>query len=644
VTFSRLSFRIALAALTLALIPALMTPVARANEEPQWQHALSLFGSVKYPAGFKHFDYVNPNAPKGGSARQATSGTFDSFNIAIGYVRGNLAAGMTYIYDTLMASSLDEVSTEYGMIAEAVMHPEDFSWAKFRLNPQARWHDGKPITVEDVIYSLEASKKHSPQLAAYYRHVTKAEQTGEREVTFTFDSKGNRELPLILGQLIVLPKHWWEGKDANGRQRDIAATTLEPPLGSGAYRIKNFEPGRYITYERVPDYWAKDLNVNVGTNNFDELRIDYFRDATVALEAFRGDQVDWRFENSARNWATAYDFPAVRDGRVIKEEFPILSQGVMQAFAFNTRRDKFKDPRVRRAFNYAFDFEEMNKAMFYGQYIRIGSYFSGTELAWNWRPDPNSPSKPTAEPAAASGLPEGLELEILEPLRAQLPPEVFTTPYTNPTFNSPNAMRENLREATRLLREAGYEIRNRRLVNAKTGEPFTVEILLREPTFERVALFLRPSLERLGIEVRVRTVDDSQYENRLRNWDFDIVVASWGQSLSPGNEQRSYWGSQAADNPGSRNLAGIKNPAVDALIDRIIFAKNRPELVAATRALDRVLMWNHYVIPQWTYGKQRTARWNRFGRPEAMPAYGAAAFPTIWWWDAARAAKVGNRQ
>ena len=421
-TFSRLSFRIALAALTLALIPALMTPVARANEEPQWQHALSLFGSVKYPAGFKHFDYVNPNAPKGGSARQATSGTFDSFNIAIGYVRGNLAAGMTYIYDTLMASSLDEVSTEYGMIAEAVMHPEDFSWAKFRLNPQARWHDGKPITVEDVIYSLEASKKHSPQLAAYYRHVTKAEQTGEREVTFTFDSKGNRELPLILGQLIVLPKHWWEGKDANGRQRDIAATTLEPPLGSGAYRIKNFEPGRYITYERVPDYWAKDLNVNVGTNNFDELRIDYFRDATVALEAFRGDQVDWRFENSARNWATAYDFPAVRDGRVIKEEFPILSQGVMQAFAFNTRRDKFKDPRVRRAFNYAFDFEEMNKAMFYGQYIRIGSYFSGTELAWNWRPDPNSPSKPTAEPAAASGLPEGLELEILEPLRAQVPP------------------------------------------------------------------------------------------------------------------------------------------------------------------------------------------------------------------------------
>jgi microcin C transport system substrate-binding protein len=627
-----------------SLMLAQALPAAHANEEPQWRHALSLFGDVKYPEGFKRFEYVNPDAPKGGLVRQAMIGTFDNFNVAVGFVRGNMAAGLNLIYDSLMTSSLDEVSTEYGQIAEAVMHPDDYSWARFRLNPQARWHDGQPITVDDVIYSLEVSKKHNPQLAAYYRHVVKAEKTGEREVTFTFDSKGNRELPLILGQLTVLPKHWWEGKDANGRQRDVGATTLEPPLGSGAYRIKSFEPGRNIVYARVPDYWGKDLAVSIGVNNFDELRFEYFRDITVALEAFKGDQLDWRYETSARNWATAYDFPAAREKRVVMEEFPILSQGVMQAFAFNIRRDKFKDPRVRRAFNYAFDFEEMNKALFYGQYTRIDSFFSGTELAWNWRPDPNSPSKPTADPAPASGLPEGLELSMLEPLRDQLPPEVFTTPYTNPTFGSPTAMRENLREATRLLREAGYEIRNRRLVNAKSGEPFTVEILLREPAFERVALFMRPSLERLGIAVNVRTVDDSQYENRLRTWDFDMIVVSWGQSLSPGNEQRNYWSTQSADNPGSRNFVGIKNPAIDALIDRIIFAKDRAELVAATRAMDRVLMWNHYVIPQWTYGKQRTVRWNRFAHPEFMPAYGAAAFPTVWWWDKERAAKAGARQ
>lgn len=630
----------------LLLAPVLMATPAYTSDAPEWRHGLSLFGDIKYPAGFKHYDYVNPDAPKGGTVRQVAlgGGTFDNFNLAVAYVRGTLASGVGLIYDTLMTRAYDEVSTDYGLIAEAVMHPDDFAWAKFRLRPEARWHDGRPITVEDVIWSLEVSKKHSPQLAAYYRHVVKAEKTGEHEVTFTFDSKGNRELPLILGQLMVLPKHWWEGKDANGRQRDIGATTLEPPLGSGAYRIKSFEPGRNVVYERVKDYWAKDLNVNVGQNNFDELRFEYFRDSTVALEAFKGDQVDWRFENSARNWATAYDFPAARDGRVIREEFPILSQGIMQAFAFNIRRDKFKDPRVRQALNYAFDFEEMNKALFYGQYIRIDSYFAGSELAWNWRPDPQVVAKATAEPASASGLPTGLELEILETVRDKVPPEVFTKPYTNPTGGNPRSMRENLREATRLLREAGYEVRDRRLVNAKTGEPFTIEVLLREPSFERVALFMRPALERLGIAMSVRTVDDSQYENRLRNWDFDMTVESWGQSLSPGNEQRSFWGSQAANNPGSRNVAGIMNPAVDALIERIIFAKDRAELVAATRAMDRVLLWNYYVIPQWYYGKQRTARWNRFAHPTNMPAYGAAMFPSIWWWDKERAAQAGGRQ
>lgn len=600
----------------------LATP-ARA-EEKIWRHGLSLFGELKYPPGFRHFDYVNPAAPKGGTVRMIAFGTFDNFNVVVAGIKGSLAGGINLVYDTLMESSLDEVSTEYGLIAEAVSHPADFSSVTYRLRREARWHDGRPITPADVIYSLEVFKRHSPQLAAYYRHVVAAEETGAHEVTFVFDGPGNRELPQIVGQLTVLPKHWWEGTDASGRKRDIAATTLEPVLGSGAYRIKSFSPGRTITFERVKDYWGKDINVNIGKDNFDEIRFEYFRDSTVALEAFKADVVDWRTENSAKNWATGYDFPAVRDKRVILEEFPINNVGIMQAFAFNIRRRQFQDPRVRRAFNFAFDFEEMNKQIFFGQYKRIASYFEGTELA-------------------SSGLPEGQELAILETVRDKVPPEVFTTPYTNPVGGSPERMRANLREGTRLLREAGYVVKDQRLVHAGTGEPLTVEFLTQEPSIERIVLFYKPSLERLGITVSVRTVDDAQYENRLRTWDFDVIVASWPQSLSPGNEQRGYWGSQAADQPGSRNLIGIKNPAVDALIERVIFAKDRAELVAATRALDRVLLWNHYVVPQFTYGKQRTARWDRFGRPQNMPKYGAAAFPTIWWWDAEKAARIATR-
>ena len=383
----------------------------------------------------------------------------------------------------------------------------------------------------------------------------------------------------------MLPKHWWEGTDKAGNKRDVAATTLEPPLGCGAYRIKEFVPGRTIVYERVKDYWGKDLNVNVGRDNFDELRFEYFRDATVALEAFKADAIDWRTENSAKNWATAYDFPGGQGRARRQGGIPDPSSRRHAGLRLqHPPARKFKDPRVRRAFNFALDFEEMNKQLFFGQYKRINSYFEGTELA-------------------SSGLPEGEELEILETVRDKVPPEVFTTPYTNPVNGSAEDVRANLREATRLLREAGYEVRNQKLVNAKTGEPLTVEFLIDQPELERIVLFYKPSLERLGIKMSLRTVDDAQYENRLRSWDFDIIVANWGQSLSPGNEQRDYWGSQAADQPGSRNLVGIKNPAVDALIERVIFAKNRAELVAATKALDRVLLWNHYVVPQWTYGK-----------------------------------------
>jgi microcin C transport system substrate-binding protein len=595
-----------------------------ATQQKNWRHGLSLFGDLKYQPGFARFDYVNANAPKGGLARQISIGTFDNFNIVVAGVKGALAGSIELLYDTLLVPALDEVSSEYGLIAESVSYPDDFSSASYRLRAEAKWHDGSPVTPDDVIFSFEAFRKYSPQLAAYYRHVAKVEKTDDREITFTFDAPGNRELPQIVGQLTIMPKAWWEGTDKNGKKRDIGETTLEPPLGGGAYRLKEFSAARTLVYERVADYWGHTLNVNVGRDNFDQLRFEYFRDTTVALEAFKADTVDWRTENSAKNWATAYDFPAVTEKRVILEEFPITSSGVMQAFAFNIRRAKFQDPRVRRAFNYAFDFEEMNRQIFFGQYSRVASYFQGTELA-------------------CSGIPAGRELELLNTVRDKVPPEVFTTAYSSPVNGNPEAVRNNLREAIRLLKETGYEIQNQKLIDSKTGTPFAVEFLADDPNFERVFLFYKPSLDRLGITVSVRTVDDAQYENRLRNWDFDIITNSWGESLSPGNEQRGYWGSQAADQPGSLNLIGIKNPAVDAMIDAVIFAKSRDDLVAATHALDRVLLWNHYVVPQWSYGKVRSARWDRFGRPEQMPKYGASAFPTVWWWDADKAAKAGTK-
>ncbi|MGY3237680.1 microcin C transport system substrate-binding protein [Bradyrhizobium sp. USDA 4448] len=606
-------------------VPIVRTAAAQSGGELPWRHALSLFGDVKYPADFKRFDYVNPDAPKGGTVRQIAIGTFDNFNYVVSGVKGNLAAPVPLIYDTLTTAALDEVSTEYGLLAEAVSRPDDSSFVIYRLRAQAKWHDGKPVTAEDVIYSLDVLKKNHPFYAAYYRHVVGAEKVGDRDVKFTFDAPGNRELPQIVGQLVVLPKHWWEGTDAQGKKRDVTVTTLEIPLGGGPYRIKDYVAGRSIVLERVKDYWGSEVNVNIGRNNFDELRYEYFRDATVAIEAFKADQVDWRAENSAKNWATAYDFPAVAEKRVVLEEFPNRSSGVMQAFAPNLRRAKFADARVRRALNYAFDFEEMNKQIFFGQYKRISSYFDGIE------------------DLMATGVPEGKELEILEGLRAEIPPEVFTTPYTNPVGGSPEAVRENLREALRLLKEAGYEVRDRKLIEVKTGTQLSLELLAQDPAFERVMLFYKPSLERLGIAVSVRTIDPTQYENRLREWDFDIVVASWGESLSPGNEQRESWGSKAADMSGSRNVVGIKNPAIDKLIDRVIFAKDRAELVAATKALDRVLLWNHYVVPQWNYPKLRTARWDRFGRPAEMPKYGQSAFPFIWWYDADKAARIAKK-
>jgi microcin C transport system substrate-binding protein len=608
------------------LVAALAACLALASpglaQEAPWRHGLAIMGEPKYPADFPHFEYVNPNAPKGGLVRFGVQGTFDNFNLAVEGVKGELENGIGQIYETLMISSPDEVFTEYGLLAESVRHAPDFSSASYRLRPQARWHDGKPVTPEDVIFSLETLKKQSPMFAFYYKNVIKAEKTGEREVTFTFNETGNRELPLILGQLTVLPKHWWEGTAPDGRPRNVGETTLEPPLGSGPYRMKSFEAGRTAVYERVADYWGRDLNVNRGKYNFDEIRFEYFRDSTVLVEAFKGDRFDWRSENVARNWATAYDIPALREGRLIKEEFPDRGSGSMQAFVFNLRRDKFKDERVRRAFNLAFDFEETNRTLFFGAYKRVDSYFFGTELA-------------------SSGLPEGREREILESMKDKVPPSVFTTPYRNPVNGSPEAVRANLREAVRLLQEAGYEQRSGRLVNKTTGEALTAEFLTYDSTHERYALPYRQALERIGIALTIRVVDMAQYQNRMRAFDFDITTSGWAQSLSPGNEQRDSWGSEAAERPGSRNYAGIKDPAIDALVERIIFAKDREELVATTRALDRVLLHHHYVVPQWGSGVTRALRWNRFARPDKLPQYGGAAFPTIWWYDQTLAQKTG---
>ena len=589
---------------------------------PAWRHGVSPFGDLKYPSGFKQFDYINANAPKGGAARQIALGTFDNFNMVVAGVKGTLALGIDLIYDTLLVSALDEVLSSYGLIAEAVHHPDDFSSVSYRLRAEAKWHDGTPVTPDDVIFSFNTFKKLSPQSAASYVNVVKAEKTGDREVTFAFKGTGHHRLPELLGQLTILPKAWWEGTD--DKKRDIGSTTLEPPLGSGPYAIKEFTPGRSIVYERVKDYWGSDVNVNIGRDNFDELQFEYFRDGTAALEAFKADAADWRVENSAKNWATGYDFPAVADKRVILEEFPINNVGVMQAFAFNIRREKFQDPRVRLAFNYAFDFEEMNKQLFYGQYKRITSYFEGTDLA-------------------ATGLPGPRELELLNTVRDKVPPEVFAKAYSNPVGGTPVAVRDNLREAVRLLKASGYDMRDQQFVNSKSGEPFTVEFLGNNPVFERVFLFYKPSLERLGITVSVRTVDEAQFENRLRSWDFDIITYGWPETQLPGNELRDCWSSQAADQSGSDNMIGIKNPAVDAMIEHVVFAKTYEDLVAAAKALDRVLLWNHYVVPQWSYNEVRTARWDRFSHHDPLPKYGMSAFPSLWWWDADKAAKTASR-
>jgi microcin C transport system substrate-binding protein len=568
------------------------------------KEGMSLYGDLKYGPGFTHFDYANPQAPKGGAIRYSAIGTFDTLNPFV--INGVPAAGIGMIFDTLSASSEDEPASEYGLAAQSIDLAPDKLSVLYTLRKEARFHDGTPMTPEDVIWTFETLRaKGQPMYRLYYGDVTKVEKEGDRGVRFYFKSAKNRELPQILGQMPVLSKAYWS-------KRDFEKTTLDSPPGSGPYTIQSLDPGRSITYSRVPDYWGADLPVNKGRYNFDTIRYDYYRDATIALEAFKAGQYDARVENSAKDWATGYDGPALGAGLIKKEQIPNQLPSGMQGFGFNLRRPIFQDPRVREALAYAFDFQWSNKNLFYGAYQRTRSYFDNSDLA-------------------ATGVPQGKEFEILENFRGQIPDAVFTAEYDPPKYDGSGDIRDGLRSALALLKEAGWTFKGEKLVSDKTGQPFEFEILLDNPQFERIVLPFVQNLKRMGISARVRTVDTAQYEKRMETFDYDMTVVLFPESLSPGNEQREYWGSQAADEQGSRNLLGIKNKVIDTLIEELVQAPDRASLVAHARALDRVLQYGYYVIPNFHLAAFRVAYWDKFRRPAISPKY-ALGFDT-WWVD-----------
>ncbi|MBL8577991.1 MAG: ABC transporter substrate-binding protein [Mesorhizobium sp.] len=616
------------AALLLGTFAAVALSLSSAGAQ-EWHTTSSLMGKSKYGENFERYDYVNPDAPKGGTLNSVVQGSFDSLNPYI--VRGTPAAGLApfgggLLYDTLMEQSIDEPSVSHPLVAEAFKYPDDYSSATYRLDPRARWHDGQPITVDDVIWSFNTLKELSPWYRRYYENVTEAVAVGDREVEFRFDQKGNRELPKILGDLAVLPKHWWEGTDAKGRKRDITQPTLEPPLGSAAYKIESVRPGQDIVWARVPDYWGAKLPVKIGRENFDKRKYIYILDTEAAWQAFtKGGFEDINREPSARNWKTKYDFPALKAGDVIQKEFQSISGAKFQGFAMNARRPLFADRKVRQALTLAYDFETPNRMLSFGLNTRVNSYFMGSDLA-------------------SSGLPEGKELEILEPFRSELPPELFTQEFKLPVYATPQDERTHLREALKLLSEAGWTLKNGKLVDAG-GKPFEFEVLSASDALEAPFNFYAETLRKIGITARMRVVDTSQYTNRLNDYDFDMILAPLAQSESPGNEQREFWSAKAADTPGSRNYSGIKNPVVDKLVERVIFATDRDDLLAATHALDRVLLWNYYYVPQLTRDVDFYAYWNKFGIPEKQPTY-IGPDTESWWIDVdkekALAAKYGR--
>ncbi len=587
---------------------ALAPAIARAQPATTIGHGIAIHGTPGYPADAKHLAFANPDAPKGGTLRDASHGTFDSLNPFI--LKGTSVNLLSTVYETLAVQALDEPATGYCLLAETIEVPEDRAWAIFSLRPQARWHDGRPVTADDVVFSFDTLKeKGSPTYSVYWQNVKSAEKLDDRRVRFVFSDANNRELANIIGQLPVLPRHWWAS-------REFDRTSLEIPLGSGPYRVASLEPGRFIVLRRVEDYWGRDVWLNRGRNNFDVLRYEYFRDETVAFEAFKAGSIDYREENTPRQWALAYDFPAVRSGAVQRLELSHESALPIQGIIFNLRRETYRNRRLREAFVHLIDFEWFNKTLSYGLLTRVDSYFFNSELA-------------------ARGLPSPEELKFLEPLRGQIPPEVFTQPFRLPATDGSGNNREGLRRAIALLKEAGWEIRNGRMTNVKSDRPLSFELLLGEPRMERFGLPFKQWCERIGVEVRLRTVDPVQYQKRMEAFDYEATIDLWANSLSPGNEQREYWGSKAADTQGSRNTIGIKDPAVDALIEQLIAAPDRPSLVACSRALDRVLLWNYFIVPQYYTKTIWVAYWNRFGRPQTVAKYVPNGYDT-WWFDAAK--------
>ena len=566
------------------------------------QHALTLYDEPpKYPANFKHVDYVNPDAPKGGTFRESAMGSFDSLNPFIS--KGVPADNIGLVFDTLAQQGLDEPITEYGLIAGKIEKAPDNSWVRFYLRPEARFHDGHPIRADDVVFSFQTLiKDGAPLYRGYYSDVEEAVAEDPLTVLFKFKHNNNRELPLILGQLPVLPKHWWATRDFN-------KGNLEMPLGSGPYKVSEVKAGRSIRYERVKDYWGKDLPANRGFYNFDVMTTDYYRDNTVALEALKAGQFDYWLEMSAKNWANAYNIPAVSEGRLNKEQIPNGNPTGMQGFVFNLRRPVFQDVRVRQALTLLLDFEWTNKQLFNGAYVRTRSYFENSEMA-------------------ATGLPDADQLAILDPFRGKIPEQVFTEAFQNPVTDASGMIRTQQRKAYQLLQEAGWRIVDDKMVDAN-GKPVTIEFLLAQTEFERVLLPFKRNLSDLGIDLVIRRVDVSQYINRVRSRDFDMIVGSFPQSNSPGNEQREFWMSAAADKPGSRNSMGLKDPVVDQLVEQLINADSRKSLVAHARALDRVLQWGYYVIPNWHIKTWRVAYWNHIGHPKISPKYDIG---TATWW------------
>ncbi len=585
------------------LLPALALLMAMSAPAQAGQQAIAMTGVPLYPAGFTHMDYANAGAPKGGALKMARIGTFDNLNSSV--IFGNAVEGLDLISDKLMQRGWNEPFTLYSLVAESVDVSPDRSTITFHLNPKARFHDGVPMTAEDVQFSFEMLKKYGmPVRRRVYGQVSEVKITSPHDITFTFGKEHDREAVMILALLPVLPKHYWE-------QRDVSKTTLEPPLGSGPYRIKLVEPGRKIVYERVKDYWAKDLPINKGLYNFDTITYSYYRDDSVALESFKAGDYNLRVEGDIHKWMTAYDFKAFDDGRVVKEEIPFSRPDWLRSFIFNTRRPQFEDRRVREALGLMFDFDWINKNLFFGALHRTGSTF------------PNSP-------LAAAGAPEGEEKALLEKYKKDLPPEVFGPAWQPPTGD----MRERQRQAVKLLKEAGWVYKDQELVDAKTGVPFTFEILLGDPAQEKVALAFTRALKKIGIAARVRVVDAAQFTGRLEDYDYDMVLFQVLNSLSPGNEQANYWSSKAAANKGSRNYAGVMNPAVDAMAEGIAHAEDYKALTARAHALDRALMWGYYMIPLQYLGRDLVAHAADLKHPEVTPIYGIAK--EAWWQDQGR--------